>query len=512
MVVAQRAELTNRDKLIHQITDELKWAWEKYRTLRAHYFGSSSEKRNDGSAQGVLEFNEAEAYAASSPEPVKTITVASHERKKRGRKPQNADIETVDIVHDLTEDEKRCPCCGKIRPEMGEEVSVEYDLIPAHVVKLIHHRKQYGSCRCVGFADRAVTAVLSAPGPVKIVAKSEFTNRTIAFFLVSKYADAIPFYRMEKLLARSGLNVGRATLCSLAIGTNRVLADLNDMLWADVRGSPVILMDETTVQVLHKREGPPESTSYMWVTVGYHDAKPIIIFHYHPTRGKVVPETTLEGFRGYLQTDGYDGYTAVGERDGVVHVGCFAHIRRKFTDAEKAMGESALADEILALIGKVYTTEKRLRNRYDRNEFDAPTFIEKRTKELEKPFTEIRMWLSRYSLSVAPQSALGKAIFYAQGHLEQAARFVEHELLAPDTNMVENAIRPFVIGRKNWMFNNTELGAHASAGLYSLIETARANNHEPLKYLTYVFNHLPLATTDEEKRKLLPYYLDPYSY
>lgn len=138
--------------------------------------------------------------------------------------------------------------------------------------------------------------------------------------------------------------------------------------------------------------------------------------------------------------------------------------------------------------------------------------MQKRIEELERPFTDIRLWLSRYSLSVAPQSALGKAISYAQGHLELAVRFVENELLTPDTNRVENAIRPFVIGRKNWLFNNTELGAHASAGLYSLIETAKANGHEPFKYLTYLFDKLPRLTRPVEKLGLLPYQLDPKSY
>ena len=519
LVLAQRLRLDEQDKLLDErekiissIQNELIWEREKYLALSARYFGSSSEKNIAVPGQGILEFNEAETYAASETPPVTVIAIAAHERKKRGRKQRSAEIETVEIVHDLSEAEKQCPCCGAQRPAMGEERSVEYDLIPAHVVRKVHLRKKYGSCRCDAFLESKSSAVLIAPAVAKIVPKSEFTNRTIAFFLVGKYEDAIPFYRMVKVLARSGLDVSRATLCNLAIGVGRAIGDLIDAMWQDVRGSPVILMDETTVQVLHEPGRSAESQSYMWLTVGYRDKRPIILFHYHPTRKKLVPETSLAGFSGYLQTDGYEGYASTGSRAGIVHVGCFAHIRRAFHDAQKVAGPGGLADEMIGIIAKVYTVERRLRDRYDRGDLDTAAFLRKRETDLELVFTEMRLWLGRNALSVAPSTKLGEAISYMQGQLEKAVMFVKHELLTPDTNRAENAIRPFVVGRKNWMFSNTPRGAHASAGLYSLIETAKANGHDAFKYLSYIFDTLPLAATTEERIKLLPYHLDPKSY
>jgi transposase len=519
LVLAQRIRLDEKDKLLDEskniissMHNELIWEREKYLALRARYFGSSSEKSIVVPGQGILEFNEAEACAVSEPMPVTVIEIAAHERKKRGRKQRSAEIETIEIVHDLPQAEKQCPCCGAERPAMGEERSVEYDLIPAHVVRKVHLRKKYGSCRCEAFIESTASAVVIAPAVAKIVPKSEFTNRTIAFFLVGKYEDAIPFYRMVKVLARSGLEVSRATLCNLAIGVGKAIGDLIEAMWQDVRGSPVILMDETTVQVLHEPGRSPEAQSYMWLTVGYRDKRPIILFHYHPTRRKVVPETTLAGFSGYLQTDGYDGYASTASRTGIVHVGCFAHIRRAFHDAQKVSGPGGLADEMLALIAKVYSVERRLRERYDKGEFDTDTFLRKRETDLELVFTDIRLWLGRNSLSVAPSTKLGEAISYAQGQIEKSVKFVKHELLTPDTNRAENAIRPFVVGRKNWMFNNTPRGAHASAGLYSLIETAKATGHDPFKYLSYLFDTLPRARTTEERIMLLPYHLDPKSY
>lgn len=516
LVIAQRADFREREKQltsqIADITNQLIWEKEKYLSLSARYFGSSSEKQKVIPGQGVFEFNEAEAHASEGEKPVAVIAIAAHERQKRGRKIRSEDIETVEDVHDLPEEEKRCACCGELRPEMQPETSVEYDLIPAHVVRKLHIRKQYGQCRCEQFARSGQKSVLVAPGVAKIVPKSEFTNQTIAFFMIGKYADAVPFYRMVKILARSGLEVSRGTLCNLAIRVGRALEDLIDRMWEDVRRSPVILMDETTVQVLHEMNRSAESQSYMWLTCGYDTGQKIVLFHYHPTRKKLVAEEALKGFSGYLQTDGYEGYTAVGERDGITHVGCFAHIRRAFVDAQKVCGPGGKADEMIELIAKVYAIERRLRERYEKQELDAHAFIEKRKRELESVFTEIRLWLSKMSLSVAPSTKLGEAIRYAQGQLEKAVRFVDHELLTPDTNRAENAIRPFVVGRKNWEFCNTPLGAHASAAIYSLIETAKANGHDPYKYLCYLFKELPKAKTVEDKIKLLPYHLAPSAY
>jgi transposase len=512
LILAQRSQLAERDTLIRSIQNELRWEQEKYKSLCARYFGSSSEKSHEVPGQWTFEFNEAETYVSEEPAPVKVIEVAAHQRKGRGRKPQSGAIETVEIVHDLPEDQKICPCCGKMRPTMGEVRSTEYELIPAHVVRKIHIRKQYGSCRCDDFGQSTAPAVLCADGPAKIVPKSEFSNSTIAFFMVGKYEDAIPFYRMEKVLARSGLIVSRATLCNLAIGVGRAIEDLIDLMWQDVRKSPVILMDETKVQVLREPGRQAQQLSYMWVTCGYSKDREIVLFHYHPTRKKLVPEHVLENWTGYLQTDGYEGYEAVGKRDGVEHVGCFAHIRRGFVDARKVNGSDGLAGQMIELIGEVYAIERDLRQRYENGTLSTAEFIEKRKAKLESVFTKMRLWLSCQSLTVAPSTKLGEAIGYASGHLEKAVRFVEHELLTPDTNRVENAIRPFVVGRKNWEFCATPLGAHASAGIYSLLETAKANGHDPYKYLCYLFEALPRATTTGEKRKLLPYQLMPSDY
>jgi transposase len=499
---------------IRDIQFKLDCTTENYNALLKKQFGSSSEKRVVDPAQKTLEFDEAEVHCEPAAETTTetTVGVKSHARKKPGRKPIRKDIETIEIVHDLSDEEKACPCCGKPRPSMGEERTDEYELVPAHLVRKTHIRRKYGSCTCDDFGESSAKPVVIASANPKIVPKSLFSNSTIAFFITSKFCDAIPFYRMAKMLERYGLDVSRTTLCNLAVGVGRAIRDLIDRMWADIRGSPVVLMDETTLQVLNNTKGNPRSTCYMWVTHGFRGGKPVILFHYHSSRRKDIAERSLEGFSGFLQTDGYDGYASAGSRDGVTHVGCFAHIRRRFVDAKEVGGNPALAEEMLELIARVYSIERRERDRYEKHEVDSAGFIQRRSAALETVFTKIQLWLSEHSLSVAPQGTLGKAITYAIGHIDKAMRFVDHELLTPDTNRVENAIRPFVIGRKNWLFNNSELGAHASAALYSLIETAKANGHEPLKYLTNVFEMLPRLGDPEKRAALVPYVLDPKSY
>jgi transposase len=506
MLIAERTRNVELEK-------KLNYAEERYRAMVMRLFGRKSEHYSPEEDKQNRLFDEAEEYSSESAPPVEMkVHVPAHERTKRGRKPKQVATERVEIVHDLTEGEKRCPCCGEPRPSIGEEISSEYDLIPAHVIERVHVMKKYGPCACEAFSASGSPTIVAAPGPAKIIKGSDFTNRTTAFFMTAKYADAIPFYRMEKMLARDGLVVSRAALCNQAVAVGRAIGDLLDAMDRDIRHSPVILMDETTVQVLKDARGPPGRKSYMWLSRGYREGKPIHLFRYHATRSGEFAAQLLEGYQGYLQTDGYSGYTRIGESPGIVHVGCFAHIRRKFREAWETAGKTGIASEALEIIRRLYAAESECRSRLDAGTIDSATFIEERRGRIEPIVTDFRGWLDRGTRSVAPQSALGKAIAYAVGQLDRASRFIEHELLTPDTNAAENAIRPFVIGRKNWLFSGSPLGAHASAGIYSLIETAKANGHEPFRYLAYVFDKLPLCTTNEEREALLPYRLSTSSY
>lgn len=201
------------------------------------------------------------------------------------------------------------------------------------------------------------------------------------------------------------------------------------------------------MQVLHEKNRSATAKSYMWVASGFREGKKLLFFHYHPTRSGSVATEFLKGYSGYLQTDGYSGYSQVGEAPGIVHVGCMAHIRRKFFDADKVSGGSGDAAEFLSMISALYHTEALLRQRDEAKELDEAAFLAERKRLQEPQLVAMHEWLTVRSQSVTPSSGLGKAISYALGQWNQVVRYLEHTLLTPDNNAVENAIRPFVLGR-----------------------------------------------------------------
>jgi transposase len=424
-LAAKSAELDNAQSAIASLTERCRAAEERYEKLRRMHFGSSSEKQTTKGDNQPNLFDEAEAFTdgraeESADDSESTDAVPSTSTKKKtGRKPLPANLERQEVIHDLSDHEKTCPYCGKQRPAMGDERSEEVDIIPAKAVVKVHIRKKYGECDCQGFLDAGLPAVVKAPGPVKIIPGGLFTNDSIALILAAKYADAIPLARSVKIFARAGLDIGRATLCNQVLQVGRRIGPLLDLMWQDARGSPVIRMDETRVQVLKEPDKTPQSQSYMWVTYAYRDKRPILLFRYHPGRQGVVAWDILDGFSGFLQTDGYAGYKAVGERPGIVHVACWAHIRREFKSAyDLPDADKALIQQILDLIARLYRIEAELRERIvtddvDRR-LDETLFLAERKRRTEAQMARIELWLDEQAQAVAPKSALGKAIAYAK--------------------------------------------------------------------------------------------------
>ena len=277
-----------------------------------------------------------------------------------------------------------------------------------------------------------------------------------------------------------------------------VCQPLINLLQEKVVSGPVINIDETTVQVLNEPGRDPTTKSYA-LPAG-DPQKNILLYQYHPTRSAKIPLAYLKGYEGYLQTDGYSGYDDVGCQPGIVHTGCWAHVRRKFSDAQKPSKRAGSAEEAIARISKLYEIEKRLRAL----ELPDKEFVERRKKEVEPILEDLHSWLEKKSLQVPPSTLLGKAVGYNLSQWEKLEKYLDKAFLTPDTNRVENAIRPFVLGRKNWLFSGSPQGAFASATLYGLIETAKANKLEPYWYLRHIFERLPHAVTEDDYRKLLP--------
>jgi transposase len=499
-IEALKALLLEKEALIEQKDWQIASLREQLNLALAKRFGPSSEK-SDKQQLGL--FNEAEAAVdtGQDEEPVEqTLSVPAHQRKKPGRRPLPDYIEREEVLHDLPEAEKVCPHDGTPLERIGEEVSEQLDVIPARVRVLRHIRPKY-ACPC---CRQGVTTAKLPPQPIP---RSIASPGLLAHVATAKYVDALPLYRLEDILQRAGIELPRATLAGWMIKLGELVLPLINLLRDNLLEYGIVQMDETTVQVLKEKDKAPSSQSYMWVQRGGPPDKPVLLFDYDPSRSGTVPLRLLEGYTGFLQCDGYDGYGAVGKRERVTLIGCWAHARRKFDEAIKAQGKkgkakAGRATKGLAFIQKLYRIEKLA------GECTAEDRYRQRQEQAVPLLDEIRAWLDKSLPEVPPQSAVGKALHYLAGQWPKLVRYTEDGRLDIDNNAAERAIRPFVIGRNNWLFCDTVRGADASARLYSLIATAKANGHEPYRYLCHVFKELPAAASVEEFEALLPFNID----
>ena len=463
----------------------------------ARRYAASSEKL---SPDQIYLFDEAEAVASTDDNAAldEAIEVPAHTRKKRGRKPLPDGLPRVDVVHEITVEQRLCPHDDKPLIEIGAVVSEQLDIVPAKVQVIRHIRKQY-ACDC---GQRIQTA----PLPAQPIPKSLASPGLLAHITVSKYQDALPLYRQETILQRIGVDIPRATLANWMIKAGTLIQPVINLLRDRLLEYDIVQMDETTVQVLKEPGKSAQSKSYLWLQRGGPPEKPIVLYDYDPSRRQSAPSRLLDGYKGYLQTDGYVDYNQVVAHNGLVHLGCMAHARRKFSEAVKAQGKSKKAGKAqhgLALIQKLYRVEKQARA------FTPDQRHEHRLSHAKPILDRLRHWLDESLPQVPPGMAAGKALNYLNNEWSKLTGYLEDGRLEIDNNLAENAIRPFVIGRKNWLFSDSVVGVKASANLYSLIETAKANELEPYAYLRYLYTHLPRAASVEDIEALLPGNIDP---
>ena len=465
---------------------------EQIQLLTHKRFGASSEK---ACPDQLHLFNEAEATVERSSETAAAnadeTTVPEHKRKKPDRRPLPADLPRIVVEHDLAEDQKVCPCgCHKKR--IGQETSEQLDIIPPKAQVLQHVRYKYACPDCEGVGDDGPTVAIALMPPQPIP-KSNASPGLLAYIVIAKFLDGLPLYRIAKILARFGVDLGRATMAVWMIRVGDLIVPL------------IKLMNE--VQVLKEPGRAATSKSYMWVRRGGPPSRPVILFDYDQSRSGAVPFRLLADFQGTLQTDGYEGYGGVAKRNDIIWVGCLAHARRKFDEALKAQkkkGRGGLAKQGFDFIQRLYRVEREARER----NLDADSRKALRDEKARPVWNELRQWLDRVVGQVPPKTLTGKALGYTHKQWPRLIRVLDDGRIEVDNNRCENAIRPFVLGRKAWLFADTPAGADASARLYSLIETAKANGVEPYAYLRHVFAELPKANTADEIEALLPWNVD----
>ena len=474
---------------------------ERYDILIYKRFCRSAEQLLADNKQQLLFPEEPEQPNPSPEAGDEKQEIKSYTRKKPGRKPIDAAIPRVEEVIDIPEEEKIC-ACGTQMTKIGEETSERLEIIPQSIFVRKTIRPKYACRRCEGTEDEDKPAVRTAPVPVSIIPRSIASASLLSYIMIQKYQDHLPFFRQEVQFQRFGIDISRQDMSNWQQQVFEKLIPLFSLLKNTVTSGPVIRMDETTVQVMGEEGREDTQKSYMWLARGGPPDKTVIYYKYHPTRKAEHARNFLKGYKGFLQTDGYEGYdAAVRGLPGIIHVGCFAHARRKFFEASKATKKPQSAEEGIKHIRKLYELEDRLRkeNRSEDN------FLAERKKQAEPILAAFRAWLEKRAIEVLPSAKLGEAVAYTLKQWSKLIAYLESPYLTPDNNASENAIRPFVLGRKNWLFNKSPAGAESSCGMYSLIETAKQNGCEPLLYLRTLFEKAPHASSIEDWEKLLPW-------
>jgi transposase len=467
-------------------------------------FAAKSEAR--GLEQKDLFFNEAETLAgpnaAASEKALAeaTIEVPAHRRAKRGRKPLDAALPREVVRHELPEAERVCPHDGERLIEIGVEASEQLDIVPAQIKVLRHERVKY-ACPC---CDRGLRL---APAPMRLIPKALLADSALAWVIQAKYQDALPLYRQAAILGRFGGDVSRHTLAGAVVRAGLAMQPIVNLLRDQLLEAGLILGDETELQVLKEPGRPAQRKSYLWAQMsgGSQDTgPPIRLFTYSPSRSAQTVRELYEGARGALLTDGYEAYCALAHAQGLVHLGCWAHARRRFVEAEAALPKASRtsdqpAAQFIAAIGRLYAIEAQAKDASPEQRAAL------RTEHSRPVLAQIEALLLAHRDRVVPQSLLGKAVHYLAAQWPKLVRFLEDGRYPIDNNACENAIRPFVLGRRNWLFADTVGGAKASANLYSLIETAKANGLDPYAYLCALFAAMPKATRLEDYEALLPW-------
>lgn len=454
--------------------------------LRRKQYGSSSEKVSNEQL-GMFDEVESEALAPEVDDDSEVVTVPAHERKRGKRLKLPESLSRVDVVIDL--ENKFCFKDGEELKCIGEEISEKLEIIPAKVRVIRTIKKKYACPAC--------ETITEAIAPAEMIPKSNASASLLAYIATAKYVDALPLYRQEAIFKRIGLDLSRQTMARWMIQVGEKIGPLITLLREEMLKSHYLHMDETVVQVLKEDGKKAQTTSYMWVQARS-GPKPIILFHYAKNRSGYHAEELLENFSGSLQVDGYDGYASVILKNEITRLGCWAHARRKFFDAFKSSAGNSIGKQGLKFFKKLYEIEEEIANSSSENRFYVRLT---RSVPLTKEFKE---WIQNESLKVNPESLAGKALKYGKNEWQYLMNSFCSGEYKIDNNYIESHIRPFTIGRKNWMFSVKPEGATASANIYSLVETAKGNGLDPFDYLNLVFKKLPEAKTEKDFLDLLP--------
>ena len=495
-ILKQKAE-------IDELKRKLEHMNEVFANAQRARFGQSSEKNTYVLQEQTSLFNEAESsqnHKAEEPKP-ETIFVEAHERKKKRSQAEMLNhLPEEEVLLEVPGDQLVCSKCGgKMKPIGKKFLRHEMQIIPKQIKLLAYYAVTYACDSCE--KDTGFAHIISVKPPVPLMKHSLASPSTVAYIMTQKYVDGLPLARQEKIWAREGISLSRATMANWVIQCSEVwLKPLYRHMKQELLTHSVIHADETVVQVLKEDGKPATSESRMWLYASAALLKhQVRLFEYQPDRSGKRPESFLRGFTGWLITDGYAGYNQV---QGVTHCGCWAHARRKWREA---MPDGATVKTSKAAIGFQYCNKLFAEER--KCVLYKPEYRKEYRQNRELPLLEEYFaWLN----TVHPEkgSKLEEVVRYSMNQKQQLCAFLNNGEVPISNNLAENAIRPFTLGRKNWLFCDTPKGAEASAVVYSLVESAKANGIEPFAYLQHVLVQLPYfgkSPSHEELETLMPW-------
>lgn len=480
------AYIEHLENTIKDLQNQVSNLTEMVLLLRKEKFGSSSEKTPKQIEGQLSLFNEAEIEADSkSAEPVICCKGSMYHRKPKASREKllkNLPIEEFPCV--LHPDDMFCNQCGTALKEIGfVKARDEIEYIPAKV-QIIRYMQQ--ACECPICKHTVRPFIKKAAVPRSVLNHSLASPSSVSYVMYQKYVNSIPLYRQEKDWEQMGIALSRATMANWVIrSTQEHFEPVIKHMQTELLKREVIHCDETPVQVLKEEGKKPQTKSYMWLYRTGNDGKaPIILYDYQPSRSGDNAASYLKDFKGYVHSDGYSGYNKL---DGITRCGCWTHLRRKFVEAipdKKAVDAPLTSAEIgRDFCNQLFKVEERLKDLTPKERFC-------KRLELEKPILEA-FWCWLESLTVLKGSALGKAVTYAMNQRPFMENYLLDGRCAISNNAAENAIRPFTVGRKNWLFADTPKGASASAAVYSIIETAKANGLNVFAYLQHLLLYMP---------------------
>jgi len=503
-LLEQQKLLEKKDEVLDQQSTELKNQQvlinileEKLRLMNQRKFGASSEKNL--SQQDWLA-DEAETLADGEPDPDDGEIAPEQEPEKKPRKKTRHKGFSPKLPRTqqylYLSDEERDGAIDTFFVKVKEEL----DIIPAQVqvIEIMQEKAVYRD-------EDGERSIKSAERPAHPIGKSVASINLLAWLVIAKYADGLPLYRLEKILARYGGEITRTTLANWIIRLSLTMQPLLARLETQLMLADYIQGDETRLQVLKEPGMAPTGDKWIWVMRGGPPGRTVVMFNYDKSRGGAVAERLLTNFTGrYFQSDGYSGYDKPCAAKGLVHLGCMDHGRRKVVEAIKTQpkplkGKPSVAMVLLSHIDALYRLERQW------SELDDDERYEQRQKLTVPKLAKLKRWLDEKQPKIAPDTLTRKAINYLINQWDHLVRYCEHGQLRISNVLAENAIRPFAVGRRTWLFSDSPNGAKASAAMFSLIESAKANNVEPYAYMKYVVGNIAAADTDEALDALMPW-------